>query len=212
MQSNLHTQVWDSRVHHRLAERNRAGWGAFIRSNANARHHMETEFMTTAEDTLMQSLRNAHAMEKQAIESTENQIERLQNYPALRDWVRDHVDASRSQRERIRTCLERRGGDASSFKDMALGIMGNVQELTGTFAADEVIKNAITDYGFKHYEIGAYISLGAAADAVGDHETKRVCDEIASEEEVLAERLKPILPVVMAEFLRREQSGEASKR
>ena len=64
----------------------------------------------------MQSLRNAHAMEKQAIESTENQIERLQNYPELRNWVRDHVAASRSQRERIRACLERRGGNASSHQ------------------------------------------------------------------------------------------------
>lgn len=168
--------------------------------------------MTTAEDTLMQSLRNAHAMEKQAIESTENQIERLQNYPELQNWVRDHVAASRNQRERIRACLERRGGDASSIKDMALGIMGNVQELIGTFAADEVVKNAITDYGFKHYEIGAYIALGAAAEAVGDHETKQVCEEITREEEGLAERLKPILPVVMAEYLRREQSGETAKR
>lgn len=168
--------------------------------------------MSTAEDTLMQSLRNAHAMEKQAIESTENQIERLQNYPELRNWVRDHVAASRSQRERIRACLERRGGDASTLKDMALGIMGNVQELTGSFAADEVVKNAITDYGFKHYEIGAYLSLGAAADAVGDQETKQVCDEIAREEEGLAERLKPILPAVMAEYLRREQEGRSAKR
>ncbi len=59
--------------------------------------------MTTADDTLMQSLRNAHAMEKQAIESTENQIDRLQNYPELQGWVRDHVEASRRQRERVRT-------------------------------------------------------------------------------------------------------------
>ncbi len=144
--------------------------------------------------------------------STENQIDRLQNYPELQGWVRDHVEASRRQRERVRTCLERRGGDASSLKDIALSIMGNVQELTGTFAADEVVKNAITDYGFKHYEIGAYLSLGAAAEAVGDHETKNVCDEIIREEEGLAERLKPILPVVMKEYLRREQAGDTAKR
>ncbi len=91
-------------------------------------------------------------------------------------------------------------------------MMGNVQELTGTFADDEVVKNAITDYGFKHYEIGAYLSLGAAAEAVGDLETKRVCDEIIREEEGLAERLKPILPVVMKEYLRCEQAGDTAKR
>lgn len=168
--------------------------------------------MTTAAETLMQGLRNAHAMEKQAIESMENQIDRLQNYPEMQAWVRDHVESSKRQRERIRQCLERHGTDASTLKDMALSIMGNIQELTGSMASDEVIKNAITDYGFKHYEIAAYINLSAAAEAVGDQETKRVSDEIIREEETLANRLKPILPVVMKEYLRRSESGAAAKR
>lgn len=168
--------------------------------------------MTTAAETLMQGLRNAHAMEKQAIESMENQIDRLQNYPEMQAWVRDHVESSKRQRERIRQCLERHGTDASTLKDMALSIMGNIQELTGSMASDEVIKNAITDYGFKHYEIAAYINLSAAAEAVGDQETKRVSDEIIREEETLANRLKPILPVVMKEYLRRSETGAAAKR
>ena len=86
--------------------------------------------MTTAAETLLQGLRNAHAMEKQAIESMENQIDRLQNYPEMQAWVRDHVESSKRQRERVRQCLERHGTDASTLKDMALSIMGNIQELT----------------------------------------------------------------------------------
>jgi ferritin-like metal-binding protein YciE len=168
--------------------------------------------MTTAAETLMQGLRNAHAMEKQAIESMENQIDRLQNYPEMQSWARDHVESSKRQRDRIRQCLERHGTDASTLKDMALSIMGNIQELTGSLASDEVLKNAITDYGFKHYEIAAYVTLSAAADAVGDQETKRVVDEIVREEEALANRLKPILPLVMKEYLRRSETGEAAKR
>jgi ferritin-like metal-binding protein YciE len=168
--------------------------------------------MTTAAETLLQGLRNAHAMEKQAIESMENQIDRLQNYPEMQSWARDHVESSKRQRERIRQCLERHGTDASTLKDMALSIMGNIQELTGSMASDEVVKNAITDYGFKHYEIAAYVALSAAAEAVGDQETKRVADEIIREEETLANRLKPILPVVMKEYLRRSETGETAKR
>jgi len=119
--------------------------------------------MTTAAETLMQGLRNAHAMEKQAIESMENQIDRLHNYPEMQAWVRDHVESSKRQRERVRQCLERHGTDASTLKDMALSIMGNIQELTGSMASDEVLKNAITDYGFKHYEIAAYVLVLCAA-------------------------------------------------
>jgi ferritin-like metal-binding protein YciE len=168
--------------------------------------------MTTAAETLLQGLRNAHAMEKQPTESMQNQIDRLQNYPEMQSWARDHVESSKRQRERIRQCLERHGTDASTLKDMALSIMGNIQELTGSMASDEVVKNAITDYGFKHYEIAAYVALSATAEAVGDQETKRVADEIIREEETLANRLKPILPVVMKEYLRRSETGETAKR
>ena len=115
-------------------------------------------------------------------------------------------------RDKIRQCIERRGGDTSTFKDMAMTIMGNIQEATSFFASDEVLKNAITDHGFKHYEIAAYTSLRSAAEAVADSETARVCETIIKEEEELAGRLLAILPEVTREHMDREATGAPAKR
>jgi ferritin-like metal-binding protein YciE len=168
--------------------------------------------MATREELLMQWLRDAHAMEKQAIESIENQIDRLENYPQMQNWARDHVASSQRQREMIRECIVRRGGDTSAFKDMAMTIMGNIQEATSFFTSDEVLKNAITDHGFKQYEIASYTSLRSAAEAVADAETVQVCDTIIKEEEELAGRLLSILPQVTREYMDREATGASAKR
>jgi ferritin-like metal-binding protein YciE len=168
--------------------------------------------MATREDHLMAWLRDAHAMEKQAIESIENQINRLENYPQMQDWARDHVEASHRQRDMVRQCIERRGGDTSALKDMAMTVMGNIQEATSFFTSDEVLKNVITDHGFKHYEIASYTSLRSAAEAVADAETVRVCDTIIREEEELAGRLLSILPQVTRAYMDRETAGASAKR
>jgi ferritin-like metal-binding protein YciE len=168
--------------------------------------------MATREDHLMAWLRDAHAMEKQAIESIENQINRLENYPQMQDWARDHVEASHRQRDMVRQCIERRGGDTSALKDMAMTVMGNIQEATSFFTSDEVLKNVITDHGFKQYEIASYTSLRSAAEAVADAETVRVCDTIIREEEELAGRLLSILPQVTRAYMDRETAGASAKR
>lgn len=168
--------------------------------------------MATTEEHLMDWLRDAHAMEKQAIESIENQIDRLKSYPQLQSWVRDHVDASRRQRELIETCIKRRGGNVSTLKDIAMGLFGNIQEATSLFMQDEVLKNVIADYAFKHYEIASYTSLRSAAEAAADAETTRVCDDILREEEALAGRLLPLLPEVTLQYLNRDLAGSSAKR
>jgi ferritin-like metal-binding protein YciE len=168
--------------------------------------------MTTAGEHLMHWLRDAHAMEKQAIESVENQVDRLRNYPELRNWAQEHVQAAKQHRELIRQCVERRGGSTSAIKEVAMAVVGKFQELTGTLMADEVLKNAIGDYSFKHYQIACYKSLIAAAEEASDPETKRVCEGILANQQQLAERLLPYIPQVTCEYMRRDAAEVAAKR
>lgn len=168
--------------------------------------------MATSQEHLMTWLRDAHAMEKQAIESIENQLSRLENYPQMRAWVEEHLAASRRQRERVGACLEQRGEKTSSLKDAAMTVMGKIQELTGTAASDEVLKNAITDYSFKHFEVAAYTSLAAAADAAGDAEVSRIASEIKAEEESLASKLAALIPTLTHDYVSRDVASVAAKR
>jgi ferritin-like metal-binding protein YciE len=168
--------------------------------------------MATPGEHLMHWLRDAHAMEKQAIESIENQVDRLQNYPELRNWAHEHVKTARHHRELIKQCIERRGGSASTIKDVAMTVMGKIQELTSTVMADEVLKNVIADYSFKHYQVACYKSLIAAAEEAGDHETKQVCEGILSTDQQMADRLLPYIPQVTREYMRRDAADVAAKR
>lgn len=165
--------------------------------------------MTTAKENLLDWLRDAYSMERhQAIESTEKQVIRMENYPELRAWVEEHLATSERQAERLKACIQRNGGDISTLKELAAKVMGNVQAITGMFASDEVVKTAIADYAFKHYEIGCYTSLAAAAEAVGDAETKRLCEEMKGEEESLAERIAGLVPALSRRYLEREAAGQ----
>jgi ferritin-like metal-binding protein YciE len=168
--------------------------------------------MATAGEHLMHWLRDAHAMEKQAIESVENQIGRLKNYPELRNWADEHVRAAERHRELIKQCIERRGGSTSTLKNVTMAVIGKIQELTGAVMSDEVLKNVLGDYSFKHYQIASYKSLIAAAEAANDSETKQVCEGIVTTYQQQADRLFPYISQVTHEFLRREEAEVVSKR
>jgi ferritin-like metal-binding protein YciE len=168
--------------------------------------------MASKEEHLISWLQDAHAMEGQAIESTERQIKRLENYPEVRGWVEEHVAASRRQREAIKACIERRGGSTSTIKDTAMSVFGWVQEFSGTIFSDEVLKNVIADYALKHYEIGSYNSLKAAASEAGDLETEKACAAILDEEQALAQRLQPLISQLTVEYLRRDAAAAPKKR
>jgi ferritin-like metal-binding protein YciE len=166
---------------------------------------------TTAKENLMTWLRNAYAMEReQAIESTEKQVSRLKDYPELRAWVEDHLNASARQAEHLKSCIVRHGEDVSTMKGLAAKLMGNVQAFTGFLADDEAVKTVVADYAFKHYEIGNYRALVAAAEAAGDAETARVCDEIRKEEESLAERVAALVSVVTRQYVQRDVAGRVA--
>lgn len=160
--------------------------------------------MAERKDHLTDWLRDAHAMEKQSVESVEKQIRRMENYPEVKAWAREHVAGGERNRELIKGCIERRGGSTSTFKDLAMTVMGNIQAFTGMLADDEVLKNVIADYAFKHYQIACYDSLIAAAEADGDPTTKEVCEGIRAQHEQLAARLKPYVAQMTREYLQLE--------
>ncbi len=59
---------------------------------------------------------------------------------------------------------------------------------------DKQTQDTIKAYSFEHFEIGAYTSLKAYADAIGDYETAQLADTIIGEEQLAAERLQRIIP------------------
>jgi len=89
------------------------------------------------------------------------------------------------------------------LKDLAGKIVAFGQGMSGMFVEDEIVKGAMASYTFEHMEAGACRALIAAAQAVGDTETKAVCERILQEELSTASDLERQLPILTREYLNR---------
>ncbi|WP_029010710.1 ferritin-like domain-containing protein [Azospirillum halopraeferens] len=170
--------------------------------------------MAGTKETLIDWLRDAYAMETQAIEMLERQTERLEHYPELLAKVREHKAVTDRQAERVRQCLKHLGTDTSSIKSGIGMLLGNAQSLSGIFAGDEVVKAGIFSYAFEQWEIANYRALIRAAEECGEPEVARLCTENLREEEEMARWLHDQLPEVTTTFLRRKanmQTAEAKR-
>lgn len=169
--------------------------------------------MTTSDERLDQWLRDAHAMEEQAEQMLSGLASRIENYPELKARVEQHLEETRTQAQRVRSCIERRGASTSTLKDAAGKIMATMQAASGVFAGDEIVKGTLAGYTFEHMEIMSYRLLAQAAEAAGDEETARVCTEIMAEEQAMADWLFDNSTEVTRQYLtREEQDSEQAKR
>lgn len=161
--------------------------------------------MTRAEENLMDWLRDAHAMEEQAEKMLSATAQRLDHYPELKARINQHLEETRIQAKLVRGCIERRGGDTSTTKDVLAKMVAMGQGLSGMFVSDEVVKASLASYAFEHMEIASYKALIAAAEAANDLETQRVCQQILPQEEAMAQWLSEHLHDTVLKFLARDE-------
>jgi ferritin-like metal-binding protein YciE len=167
--------------------------------------------MAVSRENLTSWLRDAYAMENQAIEILEKQADRLEHYPELRAKVRSHLEETHRHAERVERCLHQLGTDTSAVKTALGKMVGTAQQLSGLFASDEVLKSGIADYAFEHYEIASYKTLIAAAAEAGEDQVGTILEQNLREEEEMAAWLAWHLPEVTRQYLQREAAGQTAK-
>lgn len=162
--------------------------------------------MTDINDRINEWLLDAHAMEEQAETILGGQTHRIDSYPELEARMKQHLEETRSQARRLEACIERRGAKRSAVKDVIGKFTATMQNLSGFFAGDEVVKGVLASYAFEHMEIASYRILIAACDAAGDRETKAVLEEICREEEAMAKWLSDAMPEITRRHLVRMEA------
>lgn len=166
----------------------------------------------TAQSIYVTALRNTHALEKQAAQMIQRQLERYEHYPELTQALRLHKSETDQQVARLADLLHGHGEDRSLLKDVVTQTVGNVAALVHSVTGDEVLKNLYTDYSVETYEIAAYTSLIALAEEAGhrrDGETLRLS---LREEERMAEAVfRQIVPVTKG-YVAREARDETADR
>ncbi|TKB41137.1 MAG: ferritin-like domain-containing protein [Mesorhizobium sp.] len=166
--------------------------------------------MSESREWLIQWLRDAHAMEEQAETMLSGQLGRLESYPELSERIRAHLAETKEQARRLKSCLDGLEEGSSTLKDAGGKLTAMAQSISGVFAGDEVMKGSLASYTFEHMEIASYT---IAAEAVGEAEIARACEQNLREEEAMAEWLKANLPQVTETFLARaDADSDSAKR
>ena len=171
---------------------------------AQPNHTLRTVFVT--------GLQNAHAVEHQALSLLDRQLDRLVRYPEIADRLRSHRVETEDQIRRLDDILVSLGERSSSFKDMALGFMGNIAALTHVPAADEVLKNQFVNAAFENFEIASYTSLVALAEASDLPTAATLLNETLKEEIAMAAWVQDSVPALTRKYVDLRAGGGSASR
>lgn len=154
-------------------------------------------------ETLLDWLRDAHAMENALVGMLETQAKRVEAHAGMKQKIEEHVQTTRRQKERLEGVIKKLGGNPSTVKDVTFWFAGNMQNLVPGAAPDSVVKIALANHGIENFEIACYTSLVAAAKEIGEQEVARVCQEILDEEKEMANYLAHHIPRLTTEYLQK---------
>ncbi|MBB2830241.1 UNVERIFIED_ORG: ferritin-like metal-binding protein YciE [Rhizobium esperanzae] len=162
-------------------------------------------------DVFVAGLRNAHAMENQALSIMKPQLKRIEHYPEVAEKLDRHIRETDGQIVRLEEILDGLDQDKSTLKDMVLSFTGSAAALGHAVAGDEILKNAFANFAFENYEAAAYKSLLAIAEAGGYGTATTGLQANLSEELAMAEWISGNLVALTTKFLSLRQSGDTAK-
>jgi len=155
----------------------------------------------TQRDLVIAWLNDAYGMELGIVEVLERHAASAASHPHIQDGLEQHLEQTRQHAELVKGCVERLGGETSAVKSGMASLGGAMQGMMAKLASDELIKNALQDYGTEHFEIACYTSLRTAATAIGDDQTAQVADRILQDEVMMAEQLLKLIPSITNEMM-----------
>lgn len=162
-------------------------------------------------EVFVTGLKNAHAMESQALSIMKPQVSRIENYPEVARRLEEHIRETEGQMTRIEELLRQLDESHSSLKDMALSFTGGMAAMGHTVAGDEILKNSFANFAFEHFEIAAYKSLLTVAEIGGFSFATSALQTNLQEEENMAKWLDDNLATVTTRFVSLREAGETAK-
>ena len=158
-------------------------------------------------DLLISGLKDAYALENQALDMMRTQQGRLDKYPELSARMGQHADETEVQIQRLERCLAQFNESPSTLKDLALRLTGNLQSMFHAAAEDEVIKNIFASNAFENYEVATYKGLAAMAESVGAHDVADVARQNLREEEEMARFVSDHIESTVRDFMTNRAAG-----
>lgn len=152
-------------------------------------------------------LRNAHAMEKEAMAMMERQISSIETYPEMKAKLESHLQETKGQHERLDRILDGLGEDRSAFKDMAMNLSGNISALSASMADDAILKSTFANFAFENFESAAYKSLIRMAELDGQQSAIPLLEQSLNEELAMARWIDEHVGDVTARYVKLSHAG-----
>ena len=153
------------------------------------------------------ALQNTHALELQALQIMERQVERLERYPEMEQLLRRHIKETHQHRTRLEEALDAVAETPSTLKEGVLGMMGNMAALAHAPAQDEVLKNAFANRAFENYEAAAYEALLVFTDAAGQSRFRSAFEQSLSDENRTAQAVADLVPLMTRRYIELTTAG-----
>jgi ferritin-like metal-binding protein YciE len=163
-------------------------------------------------ETYATGLKNAHALEQQAMQLMQRQLERYEHYPEVSRRLREHIQETERQISRLEELMHEMGTDRSVLKDWATSIMGNLAAIGHAVMPDEILKNHFANHAFENFEIASYESLIAMAQATANAGHVTVLRETLNEEERMAAWLRENTPAITLKYMQLYEQGRKADR
>jgi ferritin-like metal-binding protein YciE len=171
---------------------------------------MATLATDVTREVFITGLKNAHAVEHQALALIDRQLDRLENYPEVAEMLARHRAETEGQLSRVDELLGNLGESASGIKDTALSITGNLAALAHAPAPDEILKNAMANHAFENFEIAAYTSLIALAEHGGFGNAMSALEQSLGEEQRMAQWVLDSVPQLTLKYISLRGAGETA--
>ena len=166
----------------------------------------------TALEIYTTGLKNAHALEQQATQLMERQIERYNQYPEMTQRLQQHLRETEQQIARLEELMHGMGTDRSAIKDWVTSIMGNLAAIGHSIMPDEILKNTFANHAFENFEVASYTSLIAMAEATGNSGHVSALRQTLTEEERMATWIRENTPMISLRYLQLREQGEKADR
>ena len=164
-------------------------------------------------DLFIVGLRNAHAVEKQALSIMTPQVKRIEHYPEVAERLQLHIEETNGQIARLDEILAGLDTSGSTLKDAVLSMSGGMAAIAHSVAGDEILKNSFANYAFEHFEIASYKSLLVLAEDGGFSAATALLTQSLGEEQSMARWIDETLPAITRRYaaLYGEQGASTAK-
>jgi ferritin-like metal-binding protein YciE len=123
-----------------------------------------------------------------------------------------HIRETEEQIRRLDEILHSHGEDRSLLKDTITQIMGNMAAIAHVPMADEILKDTFANHAFENFEIAAYTSLIAMADAAGHANHIPALERTLGEERKMAQAVHDLIEPTTRRFIKLSEEGRKADR